>query len=199
MKRAPHQQGFTLVEIIIVVAVLAMLLAAVAPEMGVWMHNIRIRSTAEAMQNGLQQARAEAMRRNRNVQFSLVDEISSSCALSANGTSWVISIDSPEGKCDQAPSTTSSPRIVATRSSQELSNSDSVKAKAAQVISANSAATVTFNGFGRVVGTTGITFLTINTTRTGGTYRSFQIRVSSAGNVRLCDPLVTNLTDPRRC
>ena len=59
----PTARGFSLIELIVVLAVLAILLAAGASNFSVWMTNSRIRTTAESIQNGLQMARAEAVRR----------------------------------------------------------------------------------------------------------------------------------------
>jgi len=64
-----RQQGFTLVELMIAVAVLGILLSVGVPSFKAWLLNTKIRTTAEAMQNGLQLARAEAVRRNERVRF----------------------------------------------------------------------------------------------------------------------------------
>ena len=59
------QRGFTIIEMVIAVTLAAFLLAAVAPSVSTWMRNTRIRTAAEAISNGLQQARNEAVRRLR--------------------------------------------------------------------------------------------------------------------------------------
>ncbi|HST00547.1 MAG TPA: prepilin-type N-terminal cleavage/methylation domain-containing protein, partial [Usitatibacter sp.] len=66
-------RGFTLVEIFIALAIVAMLLMLVAPSMGTWIQNTRLRSAAEALSRGLQTARVEAMKRNAIVAFNLTD------------------------------------------------------------------------------------------------------------------------------
>lgn len=61
--------GFTLVELMVTVAVVAILAGIAAPAMRVFIENARIRATSESLQNGLSLARAEAVRLNRNIEF----------------------------------------------------------------------------------------------------------------------------------
>lgn len=46
-------RGFTLVEMVVAMAILGLMMAAVAPDVSAWMRNLRIRSQAESMQSGL--------------------------------------------------------------------------------------------------------------------------------------------------
>ena len=79
-RRAPlRQQGFTMVELMIAVTVLAILLSVGLPSFQAWIVNARIRTTTEAMQNGLQLARSEAVKRNTRVRFIL-----------NGGTGWIV-------------------------------------------------------------------------------------------------------------
>ncbi len=64
-------QGFTIVELMVVVTVIAILSALAVPTMRSVMENSRIRATGESIQNGLSQARAEAVRLNTQVEFVL--------------------------------------------------------------------------------------------------------------------------------
>ena len=66
MKRAG---GFTLVELMITVAILALLLIAGIPSFREWLRNTHIRTAAESIQNGLRYARGEASSRGANVRF----------------------------------------------------------------------------------------------------------------------------------
>lgn len=83
-----RQRGFTLVELIVTIAVLALILFAVMPSIGTWLENTRIRNVADSLQNGLQVARGEAVRRNQNVSLWLVSlndpaVLSDDCSLPA--------------------------------------------------------------------------------------------------------------------
>lgn len=196
------QRGMTLIELVVVIAVIGLLMVAVAPSLGVWQRNLEIRNAADSVQNGLQLARAEAMRRNENVRFSLVSDLSATCALSSTTGSWVVSLDSPAGSCATAPSATTAPRIVSTYAAGEGSSGASANVAIAALQSdfSSTASSVVFNGFGRVVGTTGIARVSFNNTTSGNDYRALRIVVNASGNVRMCDPMVsTTSDDPRRC
>lgn len=64
--------GFTLVEIMVATAILGILLAVAVPNFRAWILNSQIHSAAESIQTGLQRARAEAVKRNRTVEFVLL-------------------------------------------------------------------------------------------------------------------------------
>lgn len=66
-----RQIGFSMVEIVITLLVSAILVRLAAPSFGNWVGNQRIRTTAEAVLHGLNLARAEALRRNARVLFSM--------------------------------------------------------------------------------------------------------------------------------
>ena len=85
-------RGFSLIELLIGVAVLGILLALGASSFRVWISNMRIRTAAESIQNGLQLARGEAVRRNAQIRFQLTDGIGAGCALSTTASNWVVSL-----------------------------------------------------------------------------------------------------------
>lgn len=64
--------GFSLVELMVVVAVIGILLATGLPSFNTWIQNSKIRAAAEAVLSGLQSARSEAIRRNARVAFTLL-------------------------------------------------------------------------------------------------------------------------------
>jgi type IV fimbrial biogenesis protein FimT len=63
--------GFTVTELMVTVAVFALLAALAVPTMRTAIANSRIRATGVSLQNGLALARAEAVRLNTQVQFTL--------------------------------------------------------------------------------------------------------------------------------
>lgn len=65
------QNGFTMIELIVAIAVLGILMAIAMPSFVQTMGNSRIRSVAESLTSGLQYARSEAVRRNERIRFSL--------------------------------------------------------------------------------------------------------------------------------
>lgn len=93
-RRQPaRHKGFTLVEMIVVVAIMALLAALATPSMLGWVRNNKIRTVSDALQNGLRQAQTEATRRSRQVVFSLTDgsPTNTSYTAKANGSNWAIS------------------------------------------------------------------------------------------------------------
>jgi type IV fimbrial biogenesis protein FimT len=185
--RPPHRQhGFTLIEMAVTVSVLGLLLAAAAPSITDWLRNSRIRSVATSVQTGLQKARMEAIRRNQPVRFSLVTD---ACALSNGGVAWVVSLNDPSGKC--AETNKDADPMIIDKSSSAIGSST--------VVVAADSDSVSFNGFGQVTGAAPITTIGIDNVADGNNYRDLRIAVGSGGTVRMCDPNVTDTTDPRKC
>ena len=106
MRRHSRSRGFTIVELLVTVTVLGIVLMLGLPNMSAWLQNTQIRTSAEAMVSGLQLARTEALRRNRQARFNVVDTLDAGCNLIATGASWVVSMADPSGKCDVDPSDT---------------------------------------------------------------------------------------------
>lgn len=193
------QRGFTLVELAVTMSVFALLALAVAPEGLDWMRSLRVRGVAQALSEGLQQARAEAMRRNARVTLWLVSatdpsKLDASCTLSTAGAAWVISLDNPAGACNAPASATQAPRLVARHAAGQGASSVIV---AAQATGGGGATSVTFNGFGQVVFPGDIA--SVSVTSAIGARRELRLDVSPAGRVRMCDPAVQSATDPRAC
>lgn len=64
-----RQRGVTIIEAMIVVALIVILLVLALPAGMEWLANSRIRTAGESMLAGLQLARAEAVRRNARIEF----------------------------------------------------------------------------------------------------------------------------------
>lgn len=77
----PRSSGFTLVELMVVVAIVAITATLAAPNFAQMLANYRVRSAAEGILTALNFARAEAVRRNSPVSFSL----------SAGSSGWTVS------------------------------------------------------------------------------------------------------------
>jgi type IV fimbrial biogenesis protein FimT len=193
MRSAQH--GVSLIELMIGLAIVAMVLFVGVPAFAGFLQNTQIRNAAQTTLSGITLARAEALRRNQTVRFQLVSSLTSACALSATGMNWIVSLANPAGMCEQPPSETAAPQIIQAKSSSEGTQNISVATSGGSLI--------TFNGLGRATGAA-ITQLDFsNTTGTcetaGGTMRCLRIVVSPGGQVKLCDPKVTSDTDPRKC
>ena len=195
------QSGLSLIEVMIGLAIMGILMAIGLPNMAIWLNNSQIRTAGETVLAGLTLARVEAVRRNQIVRFQLVSDLGSGCVISQSGTSWVVSQDDPTGLCDQAPSDAAAPRIIQTRSGSE--------GTPRAVVAAATSATVYFNGLGRITspgGALNMTQLSISNPSggtcehvDGGDMRCLRINISIGGEARMCDPAVTDVTDPRKC
>ena len=165
--------GFTLIELMLTVVVLAVLLYVALPNFAVWMQNTQIRTAGEAILNGLQLARAEAIRRNVNVELRM--DASSGWTARVAGTGEVIQS-----------------RVAGEGSAASLIT-----------IAPVGATTVTFNSFGSVAnnadGSATLTEIKIDSPSiSAADSRELCVLVRAGGNVRLCDPQVP-AADTRTC
>ena len=191
----------TLIELMVTLAIAAVLLFAAIPDIGSWLRNVQIRNAAETIQAGLQRARNEAIRRNTAVQFSLVSltdpaTMDDSCAMSASAGSWVVSLRDPSGKCGTAPSEAIDPMVIDTHPVADGGRNTVIAAL--QSDGATPASSVTFDGFGRITSAGSIARIDVRHTATTGV-RPLRITLTTGGSVRMCDPNVSNTTDPRYC
>ncbi|TAK89835.1 MAG: prepilin-type N-terminal cleavage/methylation domain-containing protein [Burkholderiaceae bacterium] len=191
MLRPSSRRGFTLIETMITITILAIIIAMAAPGFATWMRNLKIRSVAEKMLGNLQTARNEAIRRNTSVRFSLVTNLTSGCALSSAGTAAVVTVGttSPAGACDTA-------RIDGFSAAEGATQVTVAAVDAA----AAAQSSVVFSGLGLVTTTVvpAMQKITLDSAP-AGTYRKLQIEITPGGAVRMCDPAVIVATDPRIC
>lgn len=233
LKSVGMQRGVSVIELMIGVALLTFLLFLGVPAFQNFLMNTKVKNAAENVQTGLQLARAEAVRRNANVFFSLVSDLTSACTiqsglavLSATPPSWVVSLDDPAGACDVAPSNTAAPRIIQKWNALEGSAGVPWGISTSMVTAApggpsSLAAQLQFNGLGRLARPVamagpnpgvGIISLQMNPLVIGSPFacygspgggekniRCLDVRVTNGGQVRMCDPYVTNAADPRFC
>jgi type IV fimbrial biogenesis protein FimT len=194
-----HEPGFTLIEVSITLAVFAILVALGVPAMNQWISNVKVRSAADALQNGLRMAQAESLRRSRQVVFSLTNSPTPQNSLTAvaNGNYWSI---------NTIPSMTDG-----TEGSQFIESGTLTTTTAGVTITGPAA--ICFNSMGRLVanGATGI--VGANCALPGGAppVQSYQITLSSAdrplrvdvalgGQIHMCDPAKTlSSTSPDGC
>jgi len=193
------QRGVTLIELVVVLAIMGFAFAAMLPDVSTWMRGLAVRSAAESMRAGLERARMEALRRNASVSFWLVSDaagksLSNSCSLATTGPSWVVSVLSPDGKCAATPSATDDPMLV-----ESWSAADGAKGVEVQGIDGAGAATnsVTFNSLGQVLGS-GSQLAQLDFSHAVPGARALRIRIEAGGSVRMCDPNV-DANDPRKC
>lgn len=90
--RAGGSGGFTLVELLVAVAVLAIVLTIAIPSFASIAQRARLKSAADKLRSELSEARTEALRRNRNVVVSFTR--------STDGATWCYGFTLNDSGCD---------------------------------------------------------------------------------------------------
>ncbi|BEP72035.1 MULTISPECIES: GspH/FimT family pseudopilin [unclassified Variovorax] len=195
MKPRVHRTaaGFTLIELMVGIALFAVLFMLAYPSYASFIRNAQVRTAAESVLNGLQLARAEAIRRNGNVQFTLTNK-SNGVAL-AGGTDWAL-----YGALPDTP-TNLNDLVQEHREGNASSNarvqvSDAVGTTTPDP-GAGMPATITFTGLGRL--TTATTARQIDITGATTDVRRLAIILAPGGDIRMCDPGHSLATTPQGC
>ncbi len=188
------QRGFTLIELMITIVILGILLFVGLPAYTHWMQNLKIRSGAEAVQNGLQLARSSAIARNARVHFVFTAD--------SDLGYMVYSPVSPTNLPADFRDPTSAPINLVRQYRQA---EDAAGASVAVTPPPPNSYMVTFGALGNVVinpdGSNTLTQVDIDSAAMSGdtAIRPLRIVINPGGSTRTCDPKVTDPTDPRRC
>lgn len=87
---ARHLSGFTLVELMIVLAVLAVLMGLAVPSMGQFMLSGKLRAYSNEMVASVVLARSEAIKRNQPVRLCVANAAGTACASSSWESGWLV-------------------------------------------------------------------------------------------------------------
>ena len=175
-------KGFTLVELMVGLSILAVLLMIGLPEMQIYSQNAKIRKTAESFATDIMVARAEAIRTNDPTIFTLTSGAPAadpaSVTASINGPNWVASVVPGSG----------SPRLLVSKLGGEASG---------RVIDASTTnianARIQFNGLGTTNLTAVASYRFTNAQlnpncELSKAIRCIQVEVSMGGKTRICEP-----------
>lgn len=192
------QEGVSLIELMIGLVILAILLSAGLPAFSLWIQNTQNRTAAESIQDGLQLARTEAVRRNTNVRFTLTD---------ASGLiAWTVGCVTATANC---------PATIQSRSGSEGTSNARAgidttaipsPAPTTQFNTAIASGTglpagVTFTGLGRIPNAnigTDITRIDITNASAAGA-RRLVVTIGAGGTIRMCDPALALSANPQGC
>jgi len=165
--------GFTLIELMLAVSVLAVLVSVGLPSFQQMLRNYQFRVASESVANGLQRARAEAVARNARVQYALSVTLGPPAVYA-----WTVDYVNK-------PVPTDPP--IDTWTSTEGAKLATVAGVAADL--ATAATTITFNQLGQVVTNADAspTLRQVNLAVPGGN-QNLRVIIGAGGNARVCDP-----------
>lgn len=194
-------RGFTLIELAVTVAVIALLVVLAAPNLAAWMYNGRVRTTADLLQDGLRTAQSEAVKQNRVVEFVVTSTLPTPTAIpaaAAAGTAvnywYAAAVPWTSGSLTSNGVTVSSNTLT-------LLASGVLSTDASQVTITTNAPTLCFSPYGRLTAvsndpTTGSPVVCSVPTATT-TYQinpvasarahPLDVTVSMGGQIRMCD------------
>jgi type IV fimbrial biogenesis protein FimT len=170
------ERGISIIEVVITMAVLVILLSLGVPSFYEWIQNQQIRAAAEALLNGLQTARIEAIQRNVTVQF----------VISPPGSGWTVreAVSGTQIQARNAAEGTNNAVVTATPVGATI-----VTFAPMGGVTANSDASASITRLD-------VTSVVLTTTAA----RPLRIVISGGGSVRMCDPHPgVAATDPRFC
>ena len=176
------QGGFNMIEVMVSLTVLAILIALGAPSFGEWLQNQQVRAATEAIVNGMQVARGEAIKRNLAVQFTL--DLPSG---------WTV-CEATKQPCD---GTLLANPVRVQDVIQSRSGSEGTR-NAQATSTPDGALAVTFSPLGSVLttnsdGSVPLTQVDVANTQgdcmaAGGSMRCLRVVVTGGGSIRMCDP-----------
>jgi prepilin-type N-terminal cleavage/methylation domain-containing protein len=169
--------GFTLIEMMVTVAVAAILLTVAIPSFTQMIDKKRLESAAENLYADLQFARAEAIKRNKTIRVSFY----------ANGSTWCYGLkENVDCDCQEADSTESDfceindiPKIVSSAEFKDISIT-------------STASSFSFTPLRGTVDTGSTEFQSANN-------KKLRVVVSGFGRVRLCSPSEGNVNGYPAC
>ena len=177
VRQARRQRGISLIEMMMALVILGLLIAAGVPMFTSWIQNTQIRTAGEAIMNGLQTARNEAIRTNRAVHLEFT-----------TGTGYQVN---PKADPEGSPA-------IRVRSHEEGSEN------AVVTFSPADGTVITFTALGRIDttnhnGSPVVTQIDIdNPSMPAAESRELRIVIPPGGAIRMCDPQVP-AGDPRAC
>lgn len=174
LARNHMQLGFSMVELAVVMAIIGVVSLIAAPAFKDMIGNAQIRSVAESFRNGLQLARAEAVKRNQVINF----------VLNADN-SWRVGCQTVTADC---------PATITEKPPKEGSSSNIVVTKVGGT-------TAQFTSFGTTAAVAGqLTQIDIDNSDLSATeVKKLRIVIGVGGGAKMCEPAITTVGDSRKC
>lgn len=114
---AANQRGFTMIELMVVISIAAILAALAVPSFRTMLNSFRQKSALGLLVNDLNQARAEAIKRNTHMLVCVRNAAGTDCATGTNWQAgWVVCADSvADGNDACDATTTANPNPISVR------------------------------------------------------------------------------------
>lgn len=199
------RRGFSLVELVIAVAIMGVLLSLAAPSFSAYLRNVKLRSAAEMFAAGVQLARSEAVRMNTSVEFLLTanDPLAANVATataSATGVNWMVRTADLATFIDGKFGIEGSGRASAVDITIKINDATPPADTDPDPPPATPVANIVFDGLGRTGMATAAVFK-FNDLASGrcitdpgppaGIVRCLRVIVAVGGQTRICDPSIT--------
>jgi len=169
--RITLQRGVTLIEMMMVLVITAMLILVAMPSFSAWLANAQIRNGAEAVLNGMQFARNQAIQFNTPVQFELT-----------GNSSWTVTRVSDDEE-------------LQSRAEEGSATSETtVQPDGATQLTFNGMGWIVANDDG----SDSITQIDVEYAVDVDGVRPLRVTITPGGSVKMCDPAVA-APDPRVC
>jgi type IV fimbrial biogenesis protein FimT len=190
-----RQQGMSIVELVVAIAIVAIIMAVVGPSSIVWIQNSQLRNAADSVSNGLQTARLEAKKRNVTVAFQLTDPVS---------TAWRVCLFDLVTQACSATATDLHSKSASEGSINARVGIETTFTDFATPLSPglNVPSLVAFDPLGRVSpnSPTNIARVDVRSVALSpADERRLSIAVTAGGQVRMCDPKLVKAQNPQGC
>jgi type IV fimbrial biogenesis protein FimT len=213
--KLPGHRGFTLIEVMVALTIVALMVMLGLPSMSAYYQNAKLGSAAQTYAAGLQVARTEAIRRNAPVEFLLTNTpivpatIANAAVPLATGRGWVVRVCDAAGlNCELVEA-----KSVLEGSGQAAGSTPSISVAGTAAAGPTFTGSVFFNGFGAITvgyggaNAAGEVNLVIDNQSGGqcapaGPMRCLNVRAAPGGQIRVCDPLAAGgpaVRDSRAC
>lgn len=193
-----RQRGVTLVEMMIGIAIVAITLAMGVPAFSQWIQTAQNRTAAESVLNGLQLARAEAIKRNALVRFNLTDATG---LVAWNVGCVIVTSDCPAMIQRRAGEEGGSGARTGVSTDALASPAPATQFSTAIAPGSGLPAGVSFDALGRAPDVnTGVDVTRIDiTSATSSEARRYVVFVGPSGQIRMCDPALPFASNPQGC
>lgn len=200
LTQADKQAGATLIELVIAMAVMAVMIGMSIPAVSDWAENNRMKATADSLINGLQMAKMDAVRQNTFAQFVLTDTATYTTAAGGQSGDWEVctadnkgTFPGNQGQFWIATEVGVPPKIgVSTAAltgqnyATPLTAGAGLTGQAAGCVGTN--IHVTFDAMGQATAAGNITRIDILNARTGNSKKRLVITINPQGQIKLCNP-----------